>query len=318
MQVLENIDLSTIAFYKIGGKTKFLVSVEDAADVKDGLRFVKEHADLPVRVLSLGANLLIPDEDFVGITILLKGNGSSFQLSGDTVSCFAGETFDELIRYSFEHNLIGLEWAGGLPSSVGGAVRGNAGCFGSEIKESVLSVQVIDLRDPILETKTYSNDESQFGYRESFFKHHPDLVIVSATFQLKKATDKEVEKAREVYQKNINYRKKNHPLEYPSCGSVFKNIVDPKQVEKIIAVWPDVKELSQSKWHSKIAVGYVIHRLGFSGKRVGGAMVSQKHANYIVNVDNAKAHEVKDLVEQIQAKFKETFGFIPDPEVMII
>lgn len=318
MKVTENIDLSTIAFYKIGGRTRFLIQVENSEDLKEALRFVKEKVDLSVRVISLGANLLIPDENFDGITIWLKGDASSFTVSDNIVSAFAGEVFGELIAYSFENGLVGLEWAGGLPSSVGGAVRGNAGCFGSEIKDSVVSVQAIDIKDPLLEVRTFSRDESEFGYRDSFFKHNPDLIIVSATFQLSSASEEELGNARAAYEEHIAYRKKNHPLEYPSCGSVFKNIVDPLHVGKVIEVWPDVKELSENKWHGKVAVGYIINRLGFSGKRVGGAMVSQKHANYIVNVDHAKAHEVRELVEQIQAKFKSTFNFIPDPEVMII
>ncbi|MBP6881975.1 MAG: UDP-N-acetylmuramate dehydrogenase [Candidatus Levybacteria bacterium] len=317
MKVLENVDLSTIAFYKIGGTTRFLLEVNNAADIKDAFRFVHEHSEFPVRVLSLGANLLIPDQPFTGITLWLNGDGSSFEVYEDSITSFAGEAFNSLIKFSFDNELIGLEWAGGLPSSVGGAVRGNAGCFGSEIKDTVLLVKAVNMSDPEMQVKEYSHEECEFGYRDSFFKHHPDSVIVSVTFQLKKATPDEIVKAQEVYDANILYRKKNHPLEYPSCGSVFKNIVDTAHVQKIIAVWPDIREQSETKWHGKIAVGYVINRLGFAGKRIGGAQVSEKHANYISNVDHARAEDVKELIHEISNSFEKTFGFVPEPEVVI-
>ena len=107
-------------------------------------------------------------------------------------------------------------------------------------------------------------------------------------------------------------------MEYPSCGSVFKNIVKREEVDKILSVWPDVRELSEGKWHNKISMGYVINRLGFKGKQVGGAQVSTKHTNYIVNVNQAKADDVKRLIYEIQGKFEETFGFTPEPEVMLV
>jgi len=317
MKVFENVDLSTISFYKIGGSTKFLLEVNNVSEVKDALRFIHDHNDLPIRVLSLGANFLIPDEAFQGITLWLNGDGSSFEIYEDSVTSFAGETFESLIKFTFNNELVGLEWAGGLPSSVGGAARGNAGCFGSEIKDTVLSIKAVSMSDSEMQIKEYSHDECNFGYRDSFFKHQPDLVIISVTFQLKKASSGEILKAKEIYQENVSYRKKNHPLEYPSCGSVFKNIVDIAHVQKIIAVWPDIKEKSETKWHGKIAVGYVISRLGFSGKRIGGAQVSEKHANYISNVDHAKAEDVKELIHEISNAFENTFGFVPEPEVII-
>ena len=171
--------------------------------------------------------------------------------------------------------------------------------------------------DPAYAIKTFAHQEAQFGYRNSFFKQHPNLIIVSVTFQLKIGTLQEIAEAEAVYKKNINYRQTHHPMEYPSCGSVFKNIVKPEEVEKILNVWPDIRELSEKKWHNKISMGYVINRLGFSNKRVGGAQVSSKHANYISNVDHAKGEDVKVLIKEIQATFNEIFGFVPEPEVVV-
>jgi UDP-N-acetylmuramate dehydrogenase len=107
-------------------------------------------------------------------------------------------------------------------------------------------------------------------------------------------------------------------MEYPSCGSVFKNIIEKERIEKVLSVWPDVKELSDQKWHHKVSMGYIVNRLGFSEKRIGGAMVSPKHTNYIVNVDHAKASDIKELITEIQNTFEKTFGFRPEPEVVIL
>ena len=105
---------------------------------------------------------------------------------------------------------------------------------------------------------------------------------------------------------------------YPSCGSVFKNITEKEKVEKVLAMWPDIREMSDNKWHHKISMGYAIGRLGFSGKKIGGAMVSPEHTNYIVNIDQAKASDIKTLISEIQSKFQNTFGFTPEPEVVIL
>jgi UDP-N-acetylmuramate dehydrogenase len=117
---------------------------------------------------------------------------------------------------------------------------------------------------------------------------------------------------------NINYRKEHHPIEYPTCGSVFKNITDANQIQKILAIWPDIKESMDTKWHGKISMGYVVKRLGFSKYRVGNMQVSEKHANFIVNLGNAKASDVLTIIKEIQNKVQETFGFIPEVEVEIV
>ncbi|HVZ58212.1 MAG TPA: UDP-N-acetylmuramate dehydrogenase [Patescibacteria group bacterium] len=318
MKVQENMPLSDIVYYRIGGKARFVVRAVTKDELIEAIRFAKSK-HLEILILGLGSNILLPDEDFPGVVIVLAGNGTSFAMSNDSrISAFVGETMDDLIKFAFDHSLLGLEWAGGLPSTVGGAIRGNAGAFGTEIKENVLSIEAVDTTDPQLRTKTFSLAECRFSYRDSYFKQHPELIIVSALFALQKGTKEEVSKAREIYQKNIDYRQTHHPMEYPSCGSVFKNITQSEEVEKILSIWPDVRELSHNKWHDKVSMGYIINRLGFAGKRIGGAMVSPKHTNYIVNVDHAKAQDVRQLVEEIKSSFEQTFGFSPEPELMII
>ncbi|MEK7605178.1 MAG: UDP-N-acetylmuramate dehydrogenase [Patescibacteria group bacterium] len=317
MIVLENSPLSEITYYRIGGIADYILKIESLEEVKEALIFCRQKNITRPLVLGLGSNVILPDSHVKGAILWLEGNGSSFTIKDTSIKAFAGESMDSLIKESLSASLVGLEWAGGLPSTIGGAVRGNAGAFGHETKDTFFEAEVIDMDDPAYAIKTFAHQEAQFGYRNSFFKQHPNLIIVSVTFQLKIGTLQEIAEAEAVYKKNINYRQTHHPMEYPSCGSVFKNIVKPEEVEKILNVWPDIRELSEKKWHNKISMGYVINRLGFSNKRVGGAQVSSKHANYISNVDHAKGEDVKVLIKEIQATFNEIFGFVPEPEVVV-
>src|SRR6185437_10950620 len=120
---------------------------------------------------------------------------------------------------------------------------GNAGCFGSETKDYVVSVDVIDLKDPLLKIQTYSKEDCEFGYRDSIFKHNENLVIVSTVLQLESASMEQLEKDEAIYHKNIAYRDSHHPMDYPSCGSIFKNIVEKDKIEKMLSVWPDMKDM---------------------------------------------------------------------------
>jgi len=318
MRILDDYPLSDIVYYRIGGKAKKVFEVHSPLEVKDALSTCNKENITDLLVIGLGSNIIIPDSGFSGAVIKMVGDGTSFEISGNRIKAFAGETMDALIKESLASSLVGLEWAGGLPSSIGGAVRGNAGAFGNEAKDTFVELEAFDTSDPELSIRVYNKDQAAFSYRDSFFKHHPNLLITSVTFELKEGSLEEAKMAAEVYREKIEYRETHHPMEYPSCGSVFKNIIEPEKVEKVLSVWPDVRELSDNKWHRKISMGYVINRLGFSGKKIGGAMVSHKHTNYIVNIDNAKATDVRGLIQEIQNKFHETFGFLPEPEVIIL
>ncbi len=320
MKVFEYVPLSDIVFYKIGGKARFVIHIEERGDIEQAFAFLRQNNIANIRIIGLGSNTLQPDSAFDGAILLLRGHGKDITIdpSSSQITIFSGETMDSLIQFSFQYSLGGLEWAGGLPSTVGGAIRGNAGAFGSEIKDSVVSVQALDMKDPQLAIQTFSHTQSEFSYRNSFFKEHPEFFIISGTFKTTPLTGDELQNAKKVYESNIDYRNTHHPVEFPSCGSVFKNITSKEQVEKILSVWPDVRELSEKKWHNKVSMGYIINRLGFSGKEVGGARVSEKHTNYIINKSHATSKDVRTLIEQIQQAFSKTFGFVPEPEVMLI
>ena len=336
MKIYRDFDLSEILYYKIGGIAQFVLEISNKEDLLEALDFVKKNKIKKVLPIGLGSNLLMSDKDFDGAvlwysryqsvpgkaryrTVSGKAKGSNIKLVGDDlVEVFAAESLDDLIQFSFANNLIGLEWAGGLPSTIGAAVRGNVGAFGGEIKDIANIVEIVKLLDDGYSIENLTKDQLEFGYRDSIIKRSKNLLVVSATFQLRKALREEVKRAREAYKGHIGYRNKNHPLEFPSCGSVFKNIVRREEVEKILRVWKDLKELSKNKWYNKVSTGYVINRLGFSGLRIGEAEVSKKHANYIVNIASAKFNDVISIIEKIKDKFYKTFGFHPELEVEVV
>lgn len=320
MKILTDYPLSSISYYQIGGKAKVVLQVQNRKDVEEAFRYIQDNSVSRVLPMGIGSNTLIDDKPFNGAVIWFsKGTQDTIQLMGeDTVYAFSQALLDEVIQFGFNNNLIGLEWAGGLPSSIGGAIRGNVGAFGGEIKRSIISADVVDLNKETFEIKTMSNEDLQFAYRDSLVKQNKNLLIVGGLFQLKKVTSEELESAKKEYSDHIEYRKKNHAVEYPSCGSTFKNIVEKEKVSLIVQKWPDVQEQVTTKWHGKVAMGYVIKRLGFSGLTVGGAQVSEKHANYIINKNNATFEDVLTIITTIQHRVQSEFGFVPETEVEIV
>lgn len=321
MQVYHNVLLSTILWYQIGGTAKVVLDVSSRDDVYEALEYIKTNQLSPVFVLGLGSNLLFPDEGFDGaiIRFLSQDDARGIQvLENDVIESFAGEFLDSVIHASFEAGLVGIEWAGGLPGTVGAAVRGNVGAFGGEIKDVFLKSHCILLKENgEYEELTLTHEEAEFAYRQSRIKREK-LIVVSAQFQLKKGTPEELLYAREKYYENITYRQEKHPLDYPNCGSVFKNISEKNDVASVLKVWPDISELVATKWHGKVSMGYIIDRLGFKGRQIGQSQISEKHQNFIVNKGGAKANDVKKIINEISEKMQEVFGFTPEVEIEII
>jgi UDP-N-acetylmuramate dehydrogenase len=321
MQVYENVLLSTILWYQIGGKAATVIDVASKEDVYEALEFIKKNNVSNVFVLGLGSNLLFSDDGFDGVILRFQSQEDGMGvrlLENNIVESFAGEFLDSVIQTQFETRLKGLEWAGGLPGTVGAAVRGNVGAFGGEIKDSFIKAHCIRLReDGSYEEITLNRDEMDFSYRSSRVKKEK-LIVVSAQFQLSEGTPEELLVSQEKYYENIRYRQEKHPLDYPNCGSVFKNISNPSEVEKIIEKWPDIKSLINDKWYGKVSMGYIIDRLGLKGKQVGEAQISEKHQNFIVNKGGAKARDVKSLIAEVEQKMQEEFEFTPEVEIEII
>jgi UDP-N-acetylmuramate dehydrogenase len=311
MQLQKDFPLKNSLWYKIGGSAKYFITCKSREEILEAFEFIKDNKVDKVFVIGLGTNLLFSDDYFDG--------DEDIRISGDgLVEVFAGVTMEDLIASSLNQGLVGLEWAGGLPGTVGGAVRGNAGAYGGEIKDNLVSAEVMDYSSGESVIKTLTNEQLQFSYRNSFIKQNKKMVVLSAKFQLQKTDEEGLDKALGIRDKNTQNRKDKHPLEYPNTGSVFINPREKEQVEKILSIYPDMRVDVEQKWYGKVAVASLIDRWGLKGFRVGDAQISEKHALFIVNLGNAKAIDVLQVIDTVKKKFFDTFGFELHVEVEIV
>ena len=307
-RVKENIPLSKWSSYRIGGPARYFFEARTVDEIKEALRWAKEKRQ-PVFILGGGTNLLIDDRGFAGL--VLKPNLETLETQSETVFAGAGILISDLLDFTIKKGLSGLEWAGGLPGTVGGAIRGNAGAFGGEIKDVVHSVVSLDTKSfvEIVRNKL----ECQFGYRSSIFKEKGgDEMILGVTLTL---WENDSNKIRQAIQEKIDYRLARHPMEYPNIGSIFKN-VDVKKVPK--KHLPELEAVIKVDPFPVVPTAYLISEAGLKGVSYGGAMVSPKHPNFIVNVFDAKADEVRSLIELVRAKVRAKFSIDVEQEVQLV
>lgn len=270
--------------FKIGGPADIIISPANEAELTVAADACRK-AGLPFMILGRGSNLLISDSGVDGAVIHVAGGLDKIILLPDgTVFCGAGASLSSLCNFCMERGLSSLEFAYGIPGSVGGAVYMNAGAYGGEIGNTVVSVRYIDTDGSI---KTAKGEELAFGYRKSMFCE-TEKVILSANFSL--SSD---EKANIAARMNdfINRRKDKQPLSFPSAGSVFK------RPEGYFA-------------------GALIEDAGLKGFAVGGAQVSEKHAGFIINTGNATCDDVMRLIEHIKTSVYDKFGVMLEQEII--
>lgn len=272
--------------FRIGGNAKYVLIPQTEKALTDTVALLKEKA-FPFVIIGNGSNVLFADEDYDGAVIQLADGLTGLYLEDEnTICCEAGVILARLCNFALEHSLTGLEFAHGIPGSVGGAVFMNAGAYGGEIKDCILSVRHMTPSGEILETPA---DALQFSYRHTSFteNHH---IVLSARFRLQKGDEQAIRaRMNELIQK----RKTSQPLEYPSAGSTFK----------------------------RPAVGYAaahIDECGLKGCTVGGASVSTKHAGFVINTGSATAADVKALMKNIQDTVYEQHGVLLEPEVVML
>jgi UDP-N-acetylmuramate dehydrogenase len=318
----ENVALSKFSHYKIGGKARFFFEAKTKKDIQWAVKEAKARK-LPIFILAGGTNVLISDEGFNGL--VLRPDITGIKAKGNTVSVGAGVSMAELVKDSAARSFSGLEWAGGLPGTFGGAIRGNAGCFGGEIKDSIRSVRSFDMKKMVFVERTAR--QCKFGYRQSIFKQkNGSEIIVSAVIELKKGDKKAIAKS---IKEKIDYRKKNHPLEYPNVGSIFKNVrldvIHKKNGEKYKkALHETATNFRGSTFSIKtdpfpvISAAKLISETGLRGVSFGGAMISPKHPNFIVNVLNAGSPDVKNLITLTKAEVQKKFRIQLEEEVQMI
>lgn len=276
--------LSKHTFIRTGGIGDVFVKPANIEELQIIVQYSHSN-NIPLTVLGKGTNVIIKDSGIRGIIVCLE-KFNNISVDGDKIYCESGASIIDVSRTALEHHLTGLEFACGIPGTVGGALIMNAGAYGGEISEVLQSARVLDRKGNIL---TLREGEFEFGYRTSVFGKK-DYIIIDAILQLKKG-DPALIKAQ--MDKNTYLRELKQPLEYPSCGSVFKR--PPNHY-----------------------AGKLIQDSGLQGTRIGGAEVSRKHAGFIVNVDNATSTDYLKLIRLIQKTVKEKFGVDLEPEVKII
>lgn len=312
----KNVSLKDFSNYKIGGNALYFSEVKIKEELIGSLnewknisKSISGLSNSQVFVLGSGTNILFSDVGFNGL--IIKNSINGIQKDGNKVSVGAGTEVSKLTDFCIQNLLSGLEWAGGLPGTVGGAIRGNAGAFGGETKDNLIEATSLNLKT--LETITRTSDECKFSYRNSIFKNQAtDEIIISAVFNLEKGNREEIENK---LKEKIEYRKAKHPLEYPNIGSTFKNV----PVEKIPVEFKD--ELSQYIKNDPFPVipaAKLIFLGNLKGKRVGDVMVSEKHTNFIINLGNGKASQVKELIGIIKNEIKNKFGVVLEEEIMYV
>lgn len=301
MNIQQNVLLSKHSNYKIGGPAKYFTVISSSDDLK-GLNKGR------IFILGGGTNILFSDEGFDGL--VLKNEIRGIKQEGEKLIVGAGELMSDVLNYAVEHNLSGLEWAGGLPGTIGGAVRGNAGAFRGEIKNSVVEVQSINLRTG--EKFNRPNKDCDFKYRWSVFKKDSDEIITSITLELKPGNKEEIQK---IADEKIQYRKNRHPLEYPNIGSTFKNIPYDRLSEKLQV---EFKPYIKTDPFPVIPTTKLLALADLKGKRIGNAQISDKHPNFIVNLGNAKASDVLALIKTAKETIKNKWGIELEEEIQIL
>lgn len=270
-EYLENIPLSKYSTYRVGGEAALIVYPSSIQKLIKLLTIIKEN-NIKYKVIGNGSNLIFSDKPYDGVIIKLDSL-NNLKIDDKTIVVGAGYNLMKLAYKASKMGLTGLEFATGIPGSIGGSVRMNAGAYGSDMGYVVKSIRVIT---PDLTVKEMSNKELNFHYRDSFLQHNEGYICVEATIVLKKGKSREIISLIEDRKKR---RLESQPLEYPSAGSVFRNPTND-------------------------FAGHLIEISGLKGKMIGGALVSPKHANFIVNHNHATADDIRNLIMHVKEEVK--------------
>lgn len=283
--VLTEEPMSRHTSFQIGGPADVFVQPATGDEVRQAICLAKEE-QVPFFVVGNGSNLLVSDDGFRGMIVQIGRNLSEITVEGDVIYAQAGALLSRVARTALEHELAGMEFAAGIPGSLGGAVSMNAGAYGGEMKDILTDVEVLT---PEGEIKILPVEELDLSYRHSCIFDR-NYIVLSAHLHLESG-DKTMIKGR--MDELAQARRTKQPLEYPSAGSTFK------RPEGYFA-------------------GALIQDAGLKGYTVGGAQVSEKHSGFVINRGGATAEEVLFLIKQVQKKVKNHFGVTMEPEVRMV
>ncbi len=271
--------------FRIGGPTKYFITPSNEEELEKVIKICSKE-NVSVFILGNGTNVLASDDGYDGAVIQIYKNFNNIDICENTITAGAGVLLSALANAALEHSLCGLEFASGIPGTLGGAVTMNAGAYGGEMKQVIKTVRVYSPKDGF---KDLTLEDMKFGYRDSIIKHS-DYYVLSATMVLDKG-DKA--KIREKMDDLKEQRTQKQPLEYPSAGSTFK------RPEGYFA-------------------GKLIMDAGLKGYSVGGAMVSDKHAGFIINKGNATSKDVSELIDYVKDVVFKKFGVELESEVLFL
>lgn len=273
-KIEKDISLSTLTTYKTGGIAKLVVYPNNINNLKQLLKLIHKH-NIKYFILGKGSNTLFSDKEFNGVIIKLD-KLNNFEIKETEIYVESGMILSKLVQASVKNELTGLEFAIGIPGTIGGAIYMNAGAYGSKMSNIVKSVIVLDEK---LQIEEIPLEKLKFDYRYSIFQANKNLICVAANIKLEHGNHDEIaSKIKE----NLLKRKNSQPLEYPSAGSVFRN--------------PEGNY-----------AGKIIEELGLKGKNIGGAEISTKHANFIINKNNASSSDILKLIKLVQKEVKDKY-----------
>ena len=282
-----NEDMKKHTSFKIGGPAECLIKIENKVQLKNIFEIVK-YFNIPLTIIGNGSNILVSDKGIKGIVLKIEIKKLEIQENNEKVNVTvgSGEKLGIIAQKFLNQEIEGFEFASGIPGTIGGAIRMNAGAHGKEMKDIVKTVTYMD-RDGNI--KKIENAEAEFKYRNSIFSHK-DYVIIETELELQKGNKEEISEKMQEY---ANFRKEKQPLEYPSAGSTFKRGED-------------------------FITAKLIDECGLKGYQIGGAQISEKHAGFIINKDNATAEDVMKLIEYTKEQIYNKFGKKIETEVEIL
>lgn len=271
--------------FRVGGEAACLIKVSDSRELSKIITFLKQ-TEHDFFVLGNGSNLLVSDNGYDGVVLKLEGEFSEIHTDGLKLVSGAGVSLAKAAKTAMEKGLTGMEFASGIPGTLGGAIVMNAGAYDGEMKQIVKEVTVMDQEGNIL---VLDNETMEFGYRTSVIKNRP-FIVLSAVLMLQEGKSEEIKAKMDDFAER---RREKQPLEYASAGSTFK------RPEGYFA-------------------GKLIMDAGLRGFSIGGAQVSEKHCGFIINTGNASATDISELIAEVQDRVKEQFGVMLEPEVIRI
>lgn len=311
MILSQNVPLKKYSNLKIGGPASYFFEFRTKDSLLEALSEWRQlNLDLPILTIGSGTNILFSDDGFEGL--ILKDSLSFIERDEENITVGSGTIVSDLVSFCTQNSLSGFEWAGGLPGTIGGGIRGNAGAFGGEMKDNVIEVESVGIKN--LKIIKRKNKECNFGYRTSIYKsgEGKEELILSAVFNFKKGDSAQI---KESTQEKIDYRIDRHPLDLPNLGSTFKN-VDVKNISG--------KVLEEFKDHIKkdpfpvLPVAKLLIGADLKGRSIGGAKFSEKHPNFIVNFNNAKAKDILALIDLAKKEIKSKYDISLEEEILII